>query len=172
MSHTIESFAAECHRMIAAENGPDGREKVRKLLESVLQDDAFVSRYVDPLDAPKTVLYEDPEYGFLILGHAHKGASEGNPHDHGPSWAIYGQARGETTMTEWKPVGSPDKEGRQPVDVAHRYVLKPGTAHLYNERKIHSTKRDAETRLIRITGTDVDKVVRGRYRKATAEATA
>jgi hypothetical protein len=172
MTHSIESFSAECHRLIAAENGPAGREKVRKLLESVLRDEAFVSKYLDPLDAPKTVLYEDPEFGFLILGHAHKGASEGNPHDHGPSWAIYGQARGQTTMTEWKPVGAPDKEGRQPVDVAERYVLTPGTAKLYNERKIHSTKRDDATRLIRITGTDVDTVVRGRYRKVTAEATA
>ena len=172
MTHTIESFSAECHRLIAAENGPAGREKVRKLLESVLQDEAFVSKYLDPLDAPKTVLYEDPEFGFLILGHAHTGASEGNPHDHGPSWAIYGQARGETTMTEWKPVGAPDKEGRQPVDVRERYTLTPGKARLYNERTIHSTKRDAATRLIRITGTDVDKVARGRYRKATAEAAA
>lgn len=172
MSHTIESFASECHRLIAAENGPAGREKVRELLESVLQDEAFVHKYLDSLEAPKTVLYEDPDYGFLILGHTHRGANEGNPHDHGTSWAIYGQARGETTMTEWKPVGTPDKDGRQPVDVAERYVLKPGTARLYNERKIHSTKRDDATRLIRITGTNVDTVVRGRYRKATAEATA
>ena len=172
MTHTIESFSAECHRLIAAENGPAGREKVRKLLESVLQDEAFVSKYLDPLDAPKTVLYEDPEFGFLILGHSHKGSNDGNPHDHGPSWAVYGQARGETTMTEWKHVGPVDKEGRQPVDVRERYVLTPGKARLYNERVIHSTKRDAATRLIRITCTDVDKVVRGRYRKATAEATA
>lgn len=172
MSHTIESFSAECRRLIAAENGPSGREKVRRLLESVLQDEAFVAKYLDPLEAPKTVFYEDPDLGFQILGHFHEGASEGKPHDHGPSWAIYGQARGETTMTEWKAAGARDTEGRQPVDVKHRYTMKPGTAHLYNERIVHSTMREAPTRLIRITGTDVDKVERGRYRKIEAATTA
>lgn len=172
MSHTLESFSAECHRLIAAEPGLAGREKVRQLLESVLRDGAFVANYVLPLDQPKTVLYEDAELGFQILGHCHKGASEGNPHDHGPSWAIYGQARGETTMTEWKHAGPVDPDGRQPVEPKTRYVLTPGTARLYNERTLHSTKRDAGTHLIRITGTDVDKVERGRYRKVMAETTA
>ena len=75
-------------------------------------------------------------------------------------------------MTEWKSAGPVDADGRQPVEPRHRYVLRPGEARLYNERVVHSTKRDAPTRLIRITGTDVDKVARGRYRRVAAATTA
>jgi hypothetical protein len=39
-------------------------------------------------------------YRFCILGHVHKDAPGrlSPPRDHGPSWAIYGQAKGETTI--------------------------------------------------------------------------
>lgn len=171
MARTLDSFAAECRRTLLADPGPAGREKVRQLLESVLRDETFVAAYLGPLDTPKTVLYEDPDLGFQILGHIHRTSNEGGPHDHGPSWAIYGQARGETTMTEYRPVGAAGGDGPVPVEACDRYVLKPGMARLYNEGTVHSTKRDGETWLIRITGTDVDKVRRGRYRTAqTASA--
>ena len=39
---------------------------------------------------PRKVLYEDPELGFCICGHVYEGPAAGSPHDHGPTWAIYG----------------------------------------------------------------------------------
>jgi hypothetical protein len=53
------------------------------------------------------VLYEDPELGFCVLAHSYKGAKDSPPHDHGPSWAIYGQAAGETEMTDYALVAKP-----------------------------------------------------------------
>lgn len=159
MAHTLEDFAAACHRFLAEDSGPAGREKVRALLCEVLVDKDFVATHLGPDNtAEKTVIYEDPELHFQILAHVNEGAKTSGAHDHGTTWAIYGQAEGETEMREYKVIGEVD--GQKQVEVEKTYVMKPGDAVLYNEYKVHSPKRQAATRLIRITGTDVDKLQR------------
>ena len=132
-------------------------------LETVLKDPEFVKSNVGESTGPRDVLYEDPELGFTILAHAYEGASESSPHDHGPAWAIYGQASGETEMTEWEVVepASEDKAGK--VRKLKTYALKPGMACLYNEGQLHSPRRESSTRLIRIEGMNMDRVKRLRY---------
>lgn len=43
------------------------------------------------------------------------------------------------------------------------HALRPGDAHLYNEGAIHAPSRAGPTRLIRIEGTNLEKVARGTY---------
>jgi hypothetical protein len=82
----------------------------------------------------------DPELGFCILAHQYKGAKESPPHDHGPSWAIYGQAKGETEMTDYR-AGRAGERGQAGQGEALRtYKLTPGTAYLYNEGDLHSPR--------------------------------
>jgi predicted metal-dependent enzyme (double-stranded beta helix superfamily) len=116
MAYTLEQFAAKAHDILTAEPGPGGREKVRALLEEVLKDDAFVARHLDDDVPERKILFEDPQLGFCILAHVYRGAKESSPHDHGPTWAIYGQARGETLMNEWALVepASPAQAGYGP----------------------------------------------------------
>jgi len=167
MSYTLESFAAECRKILMADPGPAGREKVRNLLEKALADRSFVMAHLGPHNTSlKTTLYEDPGLGFCILAHVLSSMDVGKPHDHGASWAIYGQAAGCTEMTEWRRTGSKDMKGAEIVEPGKAYPLNPGMVTLYNEGTVHSTKRDDETRLIRITGCDLDKIPRGRYRAA------
>ena len=101
MGYTLEEFAAACHRILAAEPGASGREKVCALVQTVLKDEAFLAAHLAEDGPERRILYEDPELGFCILAHVYQGAKESAPHDHGPSWAIYGQARGETIMNDW-----------------------------------------------------------------------
>ncbi len=77
-------------------------EVVSALLQEVLKDTSFVARNIDDNTPERKILYEDPELGFCILAHYYKGAKESAPHDHGPSWAIYGQAWGETQMSDFE----------------------------------------------------------------------
>jgi predicted metal-dependent enzyme (double-stranded beta helix superfamily) len=165
MGYTLEKFAAAAHDILTAEPGPEGRQKVGALLEDVLQDDAFIAKHLGDDVPERKILYEDPQLGFCILAHVYTGARESNPHDHGPSWAIYGQARGETLMNDWALV-EPASETR-PGTVRHvrSYRLKPGMAHVYNEGDLHSPRRDGPTRLLRIEGTNMDKVKRLAYEK-------
>ena len=165
MGYRLEQFSAECHRILKQDPGVEGRQKVCALLKDVLKDDDFVKTHLGDDVPERKVLYEDSELGFCILGHVYHGAKSSNPHDHGPSWAIYGQARGETAMTDYQAVARPG-EGRpgraRPI---RDYTLTPGMAYLYNEGDVHSPRRDGTTRLIRIEGKNMEKVQRFPYER-------
>ncbi len=242
MTYTLEQFSAACRQILKADSGRDGRKKICSLLQEALKDEQFISTHLGDDVPERKVIYEDPELGFCILAHVYKGAKESQPHDHGPSWAIYpvpqnaphvsagmnpdpklsqergaqpsrifrigvnfpegqtpnpeplfylgsaslplvglwfgtkgtdvspwygvyGQARGETEMSDWELVeaareGKPGKARK-----VRTYSLRPGMAHLYNEGDLHSPRRTAPTRLIRIEGTNMDKVRRLPYER-------
>ena len=163
MSVTLDSFAAECRKILKSDPGRSGREQVKNVVQQVLQDKDFLSTYLTENTPDRQVLYEDPELGFCICAHLNKDAREANPHDHGSSWAIYGQAFGETEMSDWEIIepasdGKPGKVKRKQV-----YALKPGMAHIYHEGDVHSPKRVATTGLIRIEGKNTQKMKRLSY---------
>jgi hypothetical protein len=163
MAYTLEQFAAELRRILTASPGPEGRQQVCSVVQEVLKDDAFVARHLTDDVPERKILYEDPDLGFCILAHNYRGAKESNPHDHGPSWAIYGQARGETEMTDWALV-EPAAEGKPgKVRRVRTYRLKPGMAYVYNEGDLHSPRREGPTGLIRIEGRNMDTVRRLSY---------
>ena len=97
-----------------ANPGPTGRQPVCTMLQEVLKDEAFVTTHLGDDVSERKILYEAPELSFCILAHVHHDARTSPPHDHGPSWAIYGQARGETEMTDWELVepASENKPGQ------------------------------------------------------------
>ena len=163
MSHTLQDFAAACHNLLKAEPGPKGREKVRDLVREVLQDRAFVDATITADMPERKVIYQDPELGFCILAHVYHNAKTSPPHDHGPSWAIYGQALGETHMSDYELIEppAPGKPGR--ARETRSYSLTPGSAHLYNEGDLHSPRRDGPTRLLRLEGLDMSTIKRDKF---------
>jgi predicted metal-dependent enzyme (double-stranded beta helix superfamily) len=164
MNVTLEKFATDCKQLLRADPSPAGREKVRALVEDVLKDKEFVGQYVNDNTPDRQIIYEDPELGFCICAHVNRDAREANPHDHGSSWAIYGQAFGETEMSDWE-ILEPAKEGTPgKVRRARVYALKPGMAHIYNEGDVHSPKRVAATGLLRIEGKNTQKMKRLAYK--------
>lgn len=166
MAQTLEQFAQACHSALKSKPGPAGRENVCKILQDVLKDEAFIAANFSDNTGERHILYEDPELGFCILAHDYKGAKQSPPHDHAHSWAIYGQVRGETEMSDWNLVApaSVDKPGK--VARKRTYKLVPGIAHVYNEGDLHSPSRAGPTRLIRIEGTNMEKVKRLKYEPA------
>jgi hypothetical protein len=160
MTYTLDQFSSACHDILKADPGVAGRRKICALLQDVLKDRSFLDACLTDAAPERKVLYEDPELGFCILAHVYQGAKESQPHDHGPSWAIYGQALGETEMTDWEVVEPPSDGKRGKARAVRTYALKPGAAHLYNEGDLHSPRRVAATRLIRIEGINMDKVHR------------
>ena len=132
MSETLQSFAAKSREILMAENNPKGRAKVAVMLQKALQDPAFVAEQFDDGTPERKILYEDPDLGFCILAHNYKGPKQSAPHDHGPSWAIYGQAKGETEMTDYDRVAEP-AEGKAPVAGDVDYIYEPGPAEILGD---------------------------------------
>jgi predicted metal-dependent enzyme (double-stranded beta helix superfamily) len=165
MGYSLERFSSECHRILAADPGVEGRKQVCALVREVLKDDDFVRTHLGDDEPDRKVLYEDPALGFCILGHVYHGAKDSHPHDHGPAWAIYGQARGETIMTDYEAVARPGEGRPGKARPIRDYRLTPGMAYLYNEGDLHSPRREGTTKLIRIEGKNMEKVTRFPYER-------
>ncbi len=164
MAYTLDQFAADCRAALLKDPGPAGRELVRQLTEKACSDPEFVATHLGAAAAAeRQILYEDPDLRFCILAHVYKGAKASSPHDHGPSWAIYGQAVGVTEMTDWRLVEKPKDGQPGKVTKVRTYEMTPGTAHLYGEGDLHSPRRESDTRLIRIEGFDLTTVKRDKF---------
>ena len=161
MSYTLEEFAADCRTALMGDAGPSGREQVARCVGRALRDADFVATHLgDHVENERNVIYEDPELGFCICAHVYRGPKRGSPHDHGPTWAIYGQAAGETEMTDWRVV-TPAADGRPArVELERTYRLRPGDVHLYPEGAVHAPLRDGPTRLLGIEGRNTDRLER------------
>ncbi len=173
MGIDIEEFGKRCHDLLKAEPGAPGRAKVRDLLKEVLMDDEFIATHFgsDNTD-PRKCLYEDPDLKFCIFAHVHTGAKDSPPHDHGPSWAIYGQADGKTVMNDWDLVSRPEDGKPGKVKLNKQYEMKRGDAYMYDVGQFHSPHRSSATKLIRIEGQNLDFVKRDRYEAVEGAAAA
>jgi len=167
MGYTIEQMSDEMHRIIATKPGPEGRQEVCALVQKACADEDFVARHLPPDGPERKILYEDPDFKFCILAHVYHGAKESQPHDHGPTWAIYGQAVGETVMSDWDKLAPASEEQPGKVKLRREYTLTPGMAYVYNEGDLHSPRRAGSTRLIRIEGRDVTKIRRYAYERVS-----
>lgn len=163
MPITVSELAANCREILIADPGPEGRAKVAAMLAELLANPANVTALIPFETGERDKLYEDPELGFCIFAHQYHGPKVSLPHDHGPSWAIYAQARGETEMTdyEWATPDTAAVPGK--VRATRSYQLQPGDAHVYNEGDLHAPVRTGPTSLIRIEGLDMSTIKRRRY---------
>jgi hypothetical protein len=163
MSYTLEALAADIHRELARDQSAAAKEAVSRHVSRALTDPEFLATHLKDKPAgsdPREILYEDPQLGFCICGHVYPNKAIGSPHDHGSSWAIYGQATGVTEMTEWKVVEK--GEGGKPslVEPVKTYEMHPGDVQFYDVGAVHSPKREAPVKLIRVEGRNLDHVKR------------
>lgn len=167
MTMTIEQFGSECHEILSQGASDENLEAVRGVLERYLADEAFLDTHLGPdNDVKRKILFEDPELGFCICAHVYLGSASAPPHDHGPTWAIYGQARGQTVMTEFKALQPPAGDNPGKVEPVKTYELNPGMAVAYPKGRLHAPKREGDTRLIRIEGRNLDHVSRDAFELA------
>ena len=160
MAYELDQFVADCRSILARDPGPAGREEVREHLEELLQNPDFVRKHCEEAPRGLHVLYEDPKLGFQILAHINDKARVSPPHDHGDSWAIYGQATHYTDMTEWKREDGGGEPGKAKLKPVKKYRLLPGHAGIYQEGTIHSIDYPDSARFIRVTGTNLDRIQR------------
>ena len=161
MSYDLDQFVSDCRAILARDPGPKGREEVRVALERLLSNKDFIETYCgEAVPRGLKTLYEDPGLGFQVLAHINDKARVSPPHDHGASWAIYGQATHYTDMIEWEREDGgtgPDQAKLKPVK---KYRLLPGRAGIYQDGTIHSIDYPANSCFVRVTGTNLDRIPR------------
>lgn len=164
MSYDLKRFIEDCRSTLKRDPGPAGREKVRVLLERLLQDKDFVAAHCSER-APKGlyVLHDDTGLGFQILAHINDKARSSPPHDHGASWAIYGQAASYTDMTEFERVDDRADPSTAKLEVTKKYRLNPGQAGIFADGAIHSIDYPDGSLFVRVTGTNLDRIARSSF---------
>ena len=132
MAYELADFCGDCHRTLSDSDDPNVLLRVRDQLARLLANDTFVER-VFGVRAPPGLhrLYEDGELGFQVLAHANTAPRENLPHNHGVSWAVYGQATGYTEMTEYRRIDDYSDPHRATLEVIRRYRLQPGDVGVY-----------------------------------------
>ena len=170
MAYDLDQFISDCRSILSRDGGPHGREEVRTRLERLLGNPDFIRKYCGE-DVPRglQVLYEDPKLGFQVLAHINDKARVSPPHDHGDSWAIYGQATHYTEMTEWEREDAGDDPAHAQLKPVKKYRLTPGHAGIYQDGTIHSIDYPDQARFIRVTGTNLDRIDRVRFDLKTGE---
>jgi predicted metal-dependent enzyme (double-stranded beta helix superfamily) len=162
MAYDLEQFIADCRATLKQDPGPAGRENIRQRLEALLKERDFLAQHCsDQTPAGLHVLHDDPELGFQILAHINEKARVSPPHDHGASWAIYGQAASYTDMIEWERIDNGGDNAE--LKKAKSYRLNPGEAGIYQDGAIHSIDYPDKSRFVRVTGTNLDRITRNMF---------
>jgi predicted metal-dependent enzyme (double-stranded beta helix superfamily) len=165
MAYSLENFCADSHAILKAQPLAAALPQVADRLSRLLLNPAFVAETFDESLPPgKRVLHHDNELDFYVLAHVQEGGKNGKPHSHGTSWAIYGNAKNSTEMTEWRRV-NPESEEHLELVAASKYALHPGQTRAYGPGVIHSTAHPQKAWVIRVTGTDLDKLPRYHFCK-------
>lgn len=171
MTYTLDAFVKDAQAALGADKGPGGREQVRVLLEKLLTNKSFVDEAVGPA-APMGArkLYEDKDLGFVVLAHCNARAHKSPPHDHGPSWAVYGQAINHTDMSEFRRIDGGKDAGDARLEQVKSYRLNPGQAGVYDVGAVHAIDYPEGSRFVRVTGRDLDYVRRLKFDMAAGKA--
>ena len=121
MPYSLDDLIVDIKDIILNEKIPNGSDKICYFVSKALMDQNFISENLPDRqngEQPRQILYEDKETGFCVCGHVYSTEAIGSPHDHGLSWAIYGQASGETEMTDWEIIKEKSVD-----DILSKYVV-------------------------------------------------
>jgi predicted metal-dependent enzyme (double-stranded beta helix superfamily) len=119
-------------------------EPIKAAIERTFADtqfmvDAFGSQQQDDAIGGR-LLYEDPDYGFAVWASVEKPGVVRTPHDHGPTWAVYGVYRGRIDTTLYERVDHGTREGYAEVRELRRYVASDGEVSCLPRGIAHRTE--------------------------------
>jgi hypothetical protein len=164
MAYTLANFCTDLSATLKAK-GQSGLPDIAQTLSVLLKNPDFVAgTFSESTPIGRRELWHDPETDAYVLAHVQEGGKVGKPHSHGASWAIYGNARNATEMTEWWRA-NPESDDHAELVAMSKYSLAPGQTRAYGPGVIHSTAHPKDAWVIRVTGTDLDKLPRYHFGK-------
>ena len=135
MAYTLDEFCADSHKILKSQPQPQALPQMAERLTRLLNNPAFVAEtFSDDTPPGKRELFHDPELDFYVLAHVQEGGKTGKPHSHGTSWAIYGNAKNVTEMTEWRRVNPESEDHAELVAVEQIRAHSREDARLWSGR--------------------------------------
>jgi hypothetical protein len=167
MSYSLDDFCEDTRTILHGADNHAARDRIRKKLELLLVDPDFRAAHLGADAKGMKQIYEDPELKFCVLAYNMDAPRTSPPHDHGESWAVYGQAAGHTDMTVWS-VGDTDDDKADLVPT-RTFRLNPGQAGLFDVGDVHSIDYTAGSKFVRVTGVDLSHTTRRVFNPETGE---
>lgn len=171
MAYDFDQFVEDCREALRSDPGTPGVVAVRESMERLLENPDFLDKHFGPnAEIGVHMLHEDDDMDFVVLAHVNDPARKSPPHDHGESWAVYGQAIGHTTMRVYERVDGGEGPGDAELKQTDQYDLKVGEVGMYDVGEIHSIDYPDGARMLRVTGRDLDKFPRLMFDMAAGKA--
>lgn len=111
MAYDLAQFTDDLIAILKAK-GVDGIGDVAVKLRGLLINPGFAAVAFPDETMHKRILFHDPETGVYVQAQLQEAGKRGKPHSHAGSWAVYGNLRGVTHMTEWRRVNARGKTTR------------------------------------------------------------
>ena len=165
MAYALEAFCTDARASLKAKPLAGALDDIAANLTMLLANPDFVkATFNDDLPPGKRELFHDADTDFYVFAHVQAEGKGGKPHSHGNSWAIYGNAKGFTEMTEWRRVNAESEEAHI-LEQSDKYKLDAGQSRSYGPGVIHSTAHPQKAWVIRVTGTDLDHLPRYHFNR-------
>jgi predicted metal-dependent enzyme (double-stranded beta helix superfamily) len=166
-------FIAGVKKLYAEESDPDQRwEKMRPLLAEFLTDPALLERskswpYCKGVGnrAENLLLYEDPDYGFVINGLVKEpGHARYQIHDHAHIYTLYGVLDGHQTIDRYKRLDDGTRPDYAEIRQTASMWVEPGVIDLVRPWEIHVEKNaDERTVAVIVRSEKPGEFLQGRY---------
>jgi predicted metal-dependent enzyme (double-stranded beta helix superfamily) len=135
----------------------------------LLQDKSFLKDFGLPVagEYQTYLLYKDPERGFIVTASTSRDKLYRPPHDHGPTWAVYGVYSGQIQMTRYKRVDDRRVEGYAELDQVADFAARGGMVDAIMPGGIHELRYGGDAGIsVIVRSSDPAEFLRGRYNPA------
>jgi hypothetical protein len=163
MAYTLEQFCDQSRSLLKSQPIDAALSQMGEQLSRLLSDPDFVAKTFSESTPPGRFEIHK-EAGLCIVGEVKAPNSVNNPHDHGSSWVIYGNAKNVAQITEWRRTNSTSQDHAE-LMVTGKHTLGAGATCLSQPYAIHSTANVEKTWLVRVSAVDVETLQRYKWGK-------
>jgi predicted metal-dependent enzyme (double-stranded beta helix superfamily) len=165
----FERFIRSARAFCAANSDTETRmKKIKILLEGLVNDPtmrAHSKTWSSTESHKNLLLYEDPDYDFVVNAVVRTPGRDGRIHDHAHAWTAYGVLDGAERLERYRRLDDGKKPDYALIQLESISEGSPGKVDLVPPFAIHSEKGGAERSVAVIVRSErlVGRVLQGRY---------
>lgn len=165
----FDQFIRSARAFCASNPDTEARmKKIRILLEALVSEPSLrehAKTWPSTEGHKNLLLYEDPDYGFVVNAVVRTPGREGRVHDHAHAWTAYGVLDGAERLERYRRLDDGNNPDHALIQLESISEGSPGKVDLVPPFAIHSEKGGAERSAAVIVRSErlVGKVLQGRY---------